>query len=315
MIGVYIQETEATRMVDAIRAADAAGVPAFWLTVGGTAPDAAMVFAAAAMVTENIKLGTSIIPTWPHHPVALAQQALTMASLAPGRFRLGIGTSHDATMEATFGIEYKRPLLQLREYLTVLTELLRNGEVEFDGQFAKTKAKLAGPVDVPVMASALRPASFRLCGELADGAISWVAPWAYLRDIALPALQDGAASAGRTPPPLIAHVPVFLGSNKEEMLERSRGMIGRYGRLPNYRGMMDAAGFAASADGDVDPFLEALVIWGSDDTVASGLRQILNEGAGEIIVHPIFSSGDRDAYNQRLFEVISQANRLAGVTS
>ncbi len=315
MIGVYVQETEASRMVEAIRAAEAAGVPAFWLTMGGTAPDAAMVFAAAAMVTEKIKLGTSIIPTWPQHPVAMAQQALTMASLAPERFRLGIGPSHGATMEATFGIEYKRPLLQLREYLTVLTELLRNGEVEFDGKFAKTTAKLAGPVDVPVMASALRPASFRLCGELADGAISWVSPWAYLRDVALPALREGAASAGRPPPPLIAHVPVYLGDNEEEMLEHSRGMIARYGRLPNYRGMMDAAGFAASSEEDIDPFLEALVVWGSDDNLASGLRQILNEGAGEIIVHPVFGDGDRNAYNQRVFKVVSEANRMAGETA
>ena len=315
MIGVYLQETEASRMVEAIRAAEAAGVPAFWLTIGGTAPDAAMVFAAAAMVTEKIKLGTSIIPTWPHHPVAIAQQALTMASLAPGRFRLGIGPSHGATMEATFGIEYKKPLLQLREYLTVLTKLLRNGEVEFEGKFAKTTAKLAGPIDVPVMASALRPASFRLCGELADGAISWVSPWAYLRDVALPALQEGAASAGRPPPPLIAHVPVYLGDSKEEMLERSRAMVARYGRLPNYRGMMDAAGFAASSEEDIDPFLEALIVWGSDENVAAGLRQILNEGAEEIIVHPVFSDGDREAYNQRVFQVITEANRMAGVTA
>lgn len=315
MIGVYVQETEASRMVAAIRAADAAGVPAFWLTMGGTMPDAAMVFAAAAMVTDKIKLGTSIIPTWPRHPVALAQQALTMASLAPGRFRLGIGPSHDANMETVFGIEYKRPLLQLREYLFVLTELLHKGEVEFYGQHVKTKTKLESPVNVPVMAAALRPASYALCGELADGAISWVSPWPYLRDVALPAIREGAASVGRIPPPLIAHMPVFLGTNKEEMLERSRAMLGRYGRLPNYRGMMGAAGYADSVEGDIDPFLEALVVWGSDDKIADDLRAILAEGAGEVIVHPVFSDGDRDAYNQRVFEVIGEANRLAGVLS
>jgi F420-dependent oxidoreductase-like protein len=311
MIGVYVQEPDAKSMVETIRVAESKGVPAFWLTMGGTSADATDVFSAAAMVTERIKLGTSIIPTWPRHPVALAQQCIALASLAPGRFRLGIGPSHHTSMGEIFGVEYKRPLSNLREYLTVLTQLLRTGEVKFEGRFAKTSVKLPGPVDVPIMASALRPASFELCGELADGAISWVSPWPYLRDVALPAMKQAASAAGRATPPLVAHQPVYLGANKEDMLERSRAMLGRYATLPNYQGMMAASGHAETASGTIDPFLEALVVWGSDDAIVDQLGMRLAEGAGEIIVHPVFASGDNTpAYRERVFELVAEASRV-----
>ena len=66
-----------------------------------------------------------------------------------------------------------------------------------------------GSVDVPVMASALRPQSFELCGAEADGAISWMCPFTYLRDTALPAMEAGAEGAGRPVPPLIAHIKLL----------------------------------------------------------------------------------------------------------
>ncbi len=314
MIGVYVQEPDTRKLVDTIAVAERAGVPAFWLTMGGTAADVGIIYGAAAMLTERIKLGTSIVPTWPKHPVAHAQQAIALNALAPGRFRLGIGPSHHTSMGEIFGVEYKRPLSNLREYLTVLTSLLHKGEVNFEGRFAKTSARLPEPIDVPVMASALQPGAFRLCGELADGAISWVAPWSYLRDTALPAMREGAAEAGRTAPPLVAHTPVFFGTNREDMLERSRKMLGRYATLPNYQGMMQASGFAeAGAGGDMSPFLEGLVVSGTDDAIVDGLKRILSEGAGEIIVHPVYDDTDRDTLHQHVFEVVAAANRAAGI--
>ena len=135
----------------------------------------------------------SITQTWPRHPVAIASQCLAMAQLAPGRFRIGLGPSHQPAIEGMYGYKYQRPLKNLREYLYTVQGILKQGEVDFAGEFVTTKARLGGgpgnvvveaPIDVPVMASALRPPSFRLCGELADGAISWVCPWDYLRDIA-----------------------------------------------------------------------------------------------------------------------------------
>jgi len=58
--------------------------------------------------------------------------------------------------------------------------------VDFDGTYYKAHDAIAQPLDVPVMTSALQRDSFELCGEEADGAISWVCPGPYLRDVALP---------------------------------------------------------------------------------------------------------------------------------
>ena len=308
MIGVYVPEPDAQQQVQRIAEAEQAGVPSFWLTMGGTAPDVGIIYGAAAMITSKIKLGTSIVP------IAHAQQAVALNALAPGRFRLGIGPSHPTSMSQFFGVEYVRPLKELREYLTILTDLIHKGEATYEGEFAQTHgATIPAPIDVPVMASALQAGSFRLCGELSDGAISWVAPWNYLRDLALPSMKEGAAKAGRPTPPLAAHTPVFFG-NREDMLGQARKLLGRYTTLPNYQRMMVAAGFDdVEAGGNPDPFLEGLVVSGSDDQVIDGLTTIIREGAGEIIVHPVYTDGDRAAQNAHLFEVVTAANKAAGI--
>jgi len=73
---------------------------------GGMPPDVITVFAAAAVQTSKIKMGTSITQTWPRHPVAIASQCLAMAQLAPGRFRIGLGPSHQPAVEGMYGVKY-----------------------------------------------------------------------------------------------------------------------------------------------------------------------------------------------------------------
>ena len=73
--------------------------------------------------------------------------------------------------------------------------LLQEGAVDFDGKYYHAHASIPGPVDVPIMASALRPGSFEACGAEAYGAISWVCPSAYLEKVGLPGIARGAESA------------------------------------------------------------------------------------------------------------------------
>src|SRR2546428_76625 len=96
-IGLVLARPTPTAAVEAIILAEEHGVPAVWSTVGGTNPDALTMFAAAAVRTQRVLLGTSIVPVYPRHPLALASQALALADLAPGRFRLGMGSSHRPT--------------------------------------------------------------------------------------------------------------------------------------------------------------------------------------------------------------------------
>jgi hypothetical protein len=55
-------------------------------------------------------MGTVIVPTFPRHPVVIAQQTADIAQLAPGRFVLGLGPSHSTLIEGRYGIPYRQPL-------------------------------------------------------------------------------------------------------------------------------------------------------------------------------------------------------------
>ena len=103
-IGVHLGVTDASTMLARIVQADTAGLDMAWSTTGGIAPDPLVVLAHAASVTERIGLGTSIVPTYPRHPLALAQSALALEQLSPGRLRLGIGASHESIIHGFYGI-------------------------------------------------------------------------------------------------------------------------------------------------------------------------------------------------------------------
>ena len=296
IIGVHIGAANARDLVAGIVAAERAGIDCAWLTSGGTAPDPLAVFAAAAEATERIKFGTSILPTFPRHPLAVVQSAIAVDSLAPGRLRLGVGPSHKPAIEGTWGIPFERPLEHLREYLTILRAALNDGAVDFDGQRLHAHAKLPGPTGVTVMASALRPNGFRLCGELSDGAISWVCPLPYLRDVAVPAITAGAAKASRQPPPLVAHVPVAVSEDGEAVRAAALRQLGFYPRVPFYSQMFQDAGFPEAAQGEMsDRMIDALVVHGSAQEVKEKLHQLPAFGASELLAMPILPLGDDGA--------------------
>ena len=305
-IGVHIQAPDAAAAVEQVVQAESLGIPAAWMATGGAGPDGLTLLAASAVRTERILLGTSITPTWPRHPIAIAQQVIALEALAPGRFRLGIGPSHEPMMTSMFGVRWRTPLAELREYLVVLRALLHDGEVEFEGEHVTARAKLSRPVATPIMASALRKRSFELCGELADGAISWNCPAAYLREEALPALRRGAEAAGRAPPPLVAHVPIAVEENIEVVREATRRQIGGYAQIPFYRAMFEAAGFPRVSEGVTDDLVDALVIHGDEEQVAHGLVELLESGMGEVLAMPLLGD-DRAASIERGFAAVALA--------
>lgn len=309
MIGLQLSFREPRDLIDAVRRADERGVGAVWLPQGGVSPDTMMLLSAVAMVTQRIKFGTSIIPTWPRAPIFIAQQVMAMEALAPGRFRLGIGPSTPAAMGPLYGVDYREPMTHLREYLTILRSFLHEGAVDFQGKFASARVRLRTPIDVPVMASALSPGAFRVCGEAADGAISWMCPRPYLRDVALPALREGAEAAGRETPPLIAHVPICLSDDIEVVRQSAQEQVGAYGRFPVYQRMFTAAGFPDVAEGYSPELIQSLVAYGSDEAIIEHFAGMKREGASEIMAHSIFVGEDREAYLDRVLDVLARAGR------
>ncbi len=306
LIGVAVGGSNIADIRDMILKAEELGIQAAWMTTGGARPDSMTCFAATAALTNNIKLGTSIVPTYPRHPLVMAQQAQVVAQLAPGRFRLGVGPSHRPTIEA-MGINFDAPLAHLREYLQILKAIMQNGRVDFDGEHYTAHDGIPEPLDIEIMASALRKGSFELCGAEADGAISWICPGSYLRDVALPAMQQGAESAGRETPPLIAHAPVCVHDNADEVRAAVREQV-MNPRLPYYQRMLVAAGYPEATEGVwSDAMIDGAVIWGDEGQVLERMQEWLSFGATEILASPITAGPDRAASLDRTMRLLGQA--------
>ncbi|HWQ12762.1 MAG TPA: LLM class flavin-dependent oxidoreductase [Roseiflexaceae bacterium] len=306
-VGIALGAADPPALVAAIEAAEAAGVAQVWMTQNPVSPDALTVYAAALGRTARIRLGTSIVPTYPRHPLALAQQAATVAALGPGRLRLGVGPSHRPTIEGVYGLPMGAPLAHLREYVAVLRGALWEGKVEHQGRFFTAKVTLQRAPQVPLLVSALGAGAFRLAGELADGAISWNCPPRYLLDVALPALREGAHTTGRPAPPLVAHMWVGLSTDAEAVRAAGRKALAGYARLPFYARMFAAAGYPVQPDGSVsDALIDAIVAAGDDATVAARLDELLGAGLDELLLTAL-PLGDPAAERQRL---IAFAGRL-----
>jgi F420-dependent oxidoreductase-like protein len=310
LVGAAVRGNTIAEVQGQIQRAEELGVHAAWMTSGGASLDSMTCFAASAAATTDIKLGTSIVPTYPRHPLVMVQQAQVVAQLAPGRFRLGVGPSHRPTIES-MGIEFDAPLAHLREYIQILKSILQTGSVDFDGEHYSAHAAIPGPLDVQVMGSALRKGSFELCGAEADGAISWICPGSFLRDVAIPAMEKGAKEAGRPVPPLIAHAPVCVHDNPEEVRAAVREQI-MNPKLPYYQNMLIESGFPEAKSGEwSDAMIDGVVIWGDEETCAQGIQELFAMGASEVLASPITAGADRAASLDRTMRLLGQAAAAA----
>lgn len=308
-ISTHIAAANAPGLVEGIVDADAAGLDTAWLTVGGVASDPFAVFASAAHRAERINFGTSIVPTFPRHPLAMAQGAMAVDQLAPGRLKLGVGPSHQPAIEGTWGIAFKKPLTHLREYVTILKAVLNEGTVDFDGELLQAHARIVAPTEVRVMISALREKAFRLSGELTDGGISWMAPAPYIRDVALPAQLAGAQAAGRPKPPMIVHTPVVVSEDRAVVYEAAKRQFGFYQRLPYYSQMLQDAGLEEAAGTEFTARMaDALIVSGSETEVADRVQALPEFGVDEMLAAIVQLPDDPEAH-QRTLRVLGEIAR------
>ena len=103
-VGLAIQAADVVTAITRIREAEHAGVQQIWMTQSMGMLDTLTLFAAVATQTTRIRLGTSIVPVYPRHPLVMALQAATINDLAPRRLRLGVGTSHCHVIENMYGL-------------------------------------------------------------------------------------------------------------------------------------------------------------------------------------------------------------------
>ena len=282
-ISVALHQRDAAAMLAGIQAAEQSGLAGVWVTTGA-APDGLTVLAAAAPTTRTIKLGTAIVPTYPRHPLIAAQQAADLNALAPGRFILGLGPSHSSTMQGRYGIAYERPLAHLREYVGVVKALLTGAQVDHDGAQYRVHAKLFNAAAVPVYISALRAKSFALASEIAEGAISWLCAARYLRDVALPALEQAARNGRRAR--LVGHAFLALNPNPKTLQAAVQEFLVHYPKLTNYQEMFAAAGFPEARRGEwSQAMLDAVLLHGDEATCEKQVAEFLRvSGCDELIL-------------------------------
>jgi alkanesulfonate monooxygenase SsuD/methylene tetrahydromethanopterin reductase-like flavin-dependent oxidoreductase (luciferase family) len=287
-VGLAVARLDTATLVKTIIAAEEAGVRQIWSTQSPLQPDTLTVFAAAAVQTKKIRLGTAIVPTYPRHPLTMAMQALVLNELAPGRLRLGIGSSHKPIIEGVYGMELVKPLAYLREYVEIVRAALWDGKVDYQGQFFTVKATMPKTAPLPVLTSVLRENAFKLAGEIADGALSWLCPVPYLLKSGLPALHESAQKQGRSVPPLVAHVLAAASEDRSAVIKATRPRIASYGKLPFYAAMFADAGYPVDEEGTMsDDLIGSLVISGSATAIADRFKELLASGLDEILVMPI----------------------------
>ena len=225
---------------------EAAGLDHVWIA-NIFSYDAITTLALIGRETSRVRLGTAVTPTYPRHPGALAQQALTTAAASDNRFTLGIGLSHQVVIENMFGMSYDKPAKHMREYLNVLMPLLRGETASYQGEQYNVQGltlDIPGATDLPVVVAALGPAMIKLTAELADGTNTWMVGPKTMEEHIIPSFH----AAGRQDPAIVAGMPIVLTTNIDQAKEKIAQDLTVYGQLPSYRAMLDREGAAGPAD-------------------------------------------------------------------
>lgn len=289
--------TSPLRIVEELEQAETDGFDSAWTVHFSRAYDALTVLAAAGARTSTIDVNVGIVPTYPRHPVALAQQAATAQVFCGGRLTLGVGVSHRPVIEGLYGLRYDSPAAHMRDYLSVLVPLLRGEAVSHHGEFYDVDGGFAvvGAAPVPVVVGALSPKMVRVAGELADGIVTWLAGPRSLSETIMPALQDG--SAGRPAPQVIAAIPVAVSDDAGAAHAQAEESFGRYNTMRNYQRLFERERVTSVAE---------LAVIGSAAEVESRLDGFAAVGVTEIWAVPF---GD-EAQVRRTRELLT--TRAAG---
>ena len=236
--------------------------------------DAITASALAGQLTERIEIGTAVVPTFPRHPTALAQQALTAATSCRGRFTLGIGLSHPPVIEGLLGLSYQRRAKHMREYLAVLGPLLRGEPAHTRGDEYRVDLSLQvpGAPPVPVLVAALGDRMLQIAGSEAEGTILWmVGPRAIERHVA-PKLRAAAREAGRTEPRIVAGMHIALTANPRAGREKIEKRLHVYGQMPSYRAMLEKEGPGGR---------EHMALVGDESVLDAGLQRLRDLGVSD----------------------------------
>lgn len=284
-------------LVEQACTAEAEGFPAAWSVHFSRGVDALSVLGLAGTRTSTIELGVGVVPTYPRHPLALAQQAATVQAFCGGRLTLGVGVSHRPVIEGLHGLTYTSPADHMRDYLSVLVPLLREGSVTHAGEHYRVDGGFAVPGTSPVsvVVGALAPRMVEAAGELADGIVTWLAGPRSLESVIVPRLLK--AAAGRPEPRVVAAIPVAVCDDVAAGRATAETTFARYGGLENYQRLFARDGVSSVGD---------LVVVGDEDEVRRRLRDYAGAGVTELWAVPFPVGPDEGPSLRRTRAVLAE---------
>jgi F420-dependent oxidoreductase-like protein len=184
------------------KAADRLGYDTIWVAEA-YGWDGFTVLTDLACRTERIKLATGIVNVFSRSPALIAQTAASLDAISGGRFVLGLGTSGHQVIEGWHGVKFERGVRRLRETMEIVRMILRRDRVVYEGEIFHLHMGLkliTHPVRdrIPIYLATLTPAGIALAGELADGWLPVHFSPRHWQSVIRPALEKGAARAGRS---------------------------------------------------------------------------------------------------------------------
>jgi len=282
--------TKVQRLQADARWAEEAGLATVWIP---QIPDEFDALTAATLVgteTSRIEIGTAVIPVQPRHPIALAQQVLSVQTVCQGRLSVGLGVSHHWIIDEMLGLAYEHPVATMRAYLDVLDRALAGpGPVDVENELfcVHNPLDITDVTPTPVLLAALGPRMLQLCGERADGTILWMADERAISTYVVPNLTRAAEAAGRPAPRVVAGIPVCLcGDHEIEVaVTRTNRLLAEAEVSPNYQRLMDQGD--ARSVGDI-------LVAGSESTIRKRLAGFAAAGVTDLSVRVVPIGEGRD---------------------
>ena len=222
-------------------------------------------FASTALLlsaTKKIVLATGIASL--HARTAQTMQAgwKTLTEAFPDRFLLGIGVSHAPMVQGVHKGTYDKPYSTMVEYLDAMDKGIFFG---------------AAPTTAPQrVLAALGPKMLKLAAERGAGAHPYFTPVEHT------AFARETMGAGALLAPELA---VVLETDATKAREIARKYMTTYTRLPNYANNLKRFGFTDDEiTNQEDRLVDAIVAWGSLDTVVAAVKGHLDAGADHVCI-------------------------------
>lgn len=289
---------------ESARKAEDAGFDAVWASE--TNHDPLLPLVIAAEHTDRLGLGTSIVVAFGRSPMTLAASAWDLNAFSKGRLLLGLGSQIKPHIEKRYSMPWSHPAPRMREFISAMRAIWdcwQNGtKLDFRGEFythtLMTPFFDPGPSEYgapKVLLAAVGEGMTRVAAEVADGMlVHGFTTERYLREVTLPAIETGLASAGRSRSDFQLSYPAFIVTGETEeavaaAADGTRKQIAFYASTPAYRGVLELHGWGGlqpelntlSKKGDwdgmgrliTDDILDAFAVVGTPEEVPAGLHR------------------------------------------